>query len=352
MHWIIRFPLVAVILVLLSSCVQVPDLEKLTRPRFQTGGTKGAAYCGSCHPVAYQQWSQYSRHAKATKSRAFRRAVAELKDHIVLGGIVDEDMCYSCHGDKKINEGINCESCHGSVLPGVTFDVTHEVKFRPRLKEMRKPGFCARCHQVKAPLTGEPLTTLHDEWKQSPAARKGLTCQGCHMAKRADDPYAYHGFRTAVRNPLLYRNKLKIGKIALNAKRLRLMLENRVKGHSIPAGGPTRVLALELELKDGNGKIVHRDVRRFFKHFSMLPVVGGVPFMQINNTQLRSGENRHIRFNLPDGAYAASAKLTLLLRMFEVADKHEGRIRKAHWASRPIFRKTIAISHSKLRKKR
>ena len=346
-HRVLLQTIIVVLLALLTSCTTLPDLAELQTPRYQTGGTKGAAYCGNCHPDTHEQWSKHSRHAKATKSPAFQRALAEIRENIVLGSFMNEEMCYTCHGDKKRNEGINCESCHGPVLPGVPIEVTHEKKYTPRLVEMRKPDFCSRCHQVKMPFTNEPLTTLHDEWKQSPAAKKGLTCQSCHMKKGEDDNYAFHGFKSAVRNAFLYKNKLRISKIALNSKRVRLQLENRVTGHSIPASGPNRVLALEMELRDKRGRVVHRDHQRFFKHFSMLPGVGGVPFLLMDNSQLRSGAKRRVRFSLPAGVYDRSRKLTLKLRMYEVADKYEGKLAKAHWVSKPIIEKNLAIQHRK-----
>lgn len=344
MDWMVRFFVITSLMVLLTSCTTFTDLNEFTSPRFQTGGEKGAAFCGSCHPDTYEQWSTHSRHAKATKSPSFRRALADVKENIFLGGMFEEDMCYSCHGDKKTDEGINCESCHGPVLPNVPIEVTHEKKYTPRLKIMRKNDFCARCHQVNMPFTDQPLTTLHDEWKNSPAAKKGQTCQNCHMAKGEDDNYAFHGFKSAVRNANLYKNRLKISKIALNKKRLRLQLENRVSGHSIPASGPTRVLALELLLKDKKGIVIHRGVQRFYKHFSMVPVVGGVPFMLIENTQLQAREKRRVHLDLPEGVYERSARAIITLRMYEVADKYEGNISKAHWVSKPIIRKTVTIS--------
>lgn len=343
MAWIVRFSITAVLMMLLTSCATFTDFDELKRPRFQTGEKKGAAFCASCHPDTYEQWSLHSRHAKATKSRSFQHALAEVKGNIILGAIMDEDMCYACHGDKASDEGINCESCHGAVLPNVPIEVTHEKKYTPRLKVMREDDFCARCHQVKMPFTEQPLTTLHDEWKQSAAAKRGQTCQNCHMKKGEDDNYAYHGFKSAVRNANLYNNRLKISKLALNKTRLRLQLENHVTGHSIPASGPTRILALELQMKNEKGVIIHREVRRFFKHFSMLPIIGGVPFMLVDNTQLRASEKRLIRFDFPGGVYKRSVRLSLILRMYEVADKYEGDIAKAHWSSKPISKKVIKI---------
>ncbi len=106
-HLMVKLSVLSALIAPLLSCTPLRDLDELTRPRFQTGKKKGAVFCGSCHQDTYRQWSRHSRHAEATKSRSFRRALSELKENIVVGGIVDEDMCYACHGDKKSNEGIN-----------------------------------------------------------------------------------------------------------------------------------------------------------------------------------------------------------------------------------------------------
>jgi cytochrome c5 len=346
-HYSVRFILTLLSGLVLTSCATLPDFEKLETPRYQTGGTKGAAFCATCHPETHEQWSKYSRHAVATRSESFKHALKEVRDNPVIGAIVTDEMCYSCHGNKHSDEGINCESCHGAVLPGVDIMVTHEQKYTPRLKEMRKPDFCARCHQVDMPITGAPLTTLHAEWRKSPAASKGLTCQNCHMPKGEDDAFAFHGFRSAVRTPKLYNGTLLVRSIAHNAKRVRMTVVNTVLGHSIPASGTTRVLGLTLVLHDADGKVVHRDNHRFFKHFNMAPVVGGVPFMLIDNTQLRAGEQRQVRFDLPEGIYSRSAELFIELRMYEVAEKYEGRIDKAHWRSQPIVQQSVKIADKK-----
>jgi hypothetical protein len=333
-----------VLTLLLSACAGVPDLERLETPRYQTGKSEGAAFCATCHPDTYDQWRLHSRHAQATSSKTFRAAREEILDNPVLGGFMSHKMCHSCHGDPDRNAGIDCIGCHGAPLPDVDIMVTHEQKYTPRLKQvMRKDDFCARCHQVAMPITGVPLTTVHSEWRASPAARHGQTCQSCHMPKE-DGSYAFHGFSTLVRNPGLYQGRLALGQLRVVENQLRLTVANRVAGHAIPAGGPTRVLALELELKDAGGKIVHRDTRRFFKHFSMVPIVGGVPFMLIDNSQLQAGEKRRVGFDLPAAALAVAREARLALRMYEVADKYEGDIGQAHWRSAPLATARLALA--------
>lgn len=324
-----------------GSCADTLDLDAFTKPRYEAGRQRGAQLCASCHEDIYKQWSQHSRHSQSTKSPSFRRAVEDLKSNVFLAGLVKESMCYSCHGSKTRDQGVNCETCHGRPLTGVPIETTHEKKYTPRLAKMRKPDFCAKCHEVKTPITGDSFTSVHSEWKKSEAAVRGLTCQRCHMAKRADDDHAYHGFDSAARNIGIYRGDLVISNIVLDPPGLRLTLENRVKGHAIPASGPTRVLALELALQDADGEVVHRQHKKFFKRFSMLPVVGGVPLWLTDNSQLASGEKRRLRFSLPEYELVRSEKLVIVLRMYEVDDQHQGNISKAHWKSKPIVRRVL-----------
>ena len=47
--------------------------------------------------------------------------------------------------------------------------------------------FCAACHQFGPSglhLNGKPLENTYAEWRDSPAARRGLQCQDCHMPDR------------------------------------------------------------------------------------------------------------------------------------------------------------------------
>ena len=48
------------------------------------------------------------------------------------------------------------------------------------LEQVSQPGFCARCHDVRL-ANGIRFEDLFSEYKQTPAAERGVTCQGCHM---------------------------------------------------------------------------------------------------------------------------------------------------------------------------
>ena len=55
---------------------------------------------------------------------------------------------------------------------------------------LSEPGFCGTCHDVNL-LNGFRLEEAFSEYKTSPAARKGITCQDCHMALELGKPSKY-----------------------------------------------------------------------------------------------------------------------------------------------------------------
>ncbi len=331
------------LVMLVASCSTFDNINDLRKLRYQGGSQKGAEVCASCHEQVYNQWSKRSRHSLATKSKPFRHAVKTYSNHFIIGQFMDETMCYSCHGRKEVNEGVNCETCHGTVLPGVPIEKTHSDKFTPRLKEMRKPDFCARCHQSKTPISGDALSSTFTDWQASKAAASGKTCQSCHMKKRNGDERAYHGFDTFIRDESIYQGDITISRIRTSRRELRLTIENRIGGHSIPAGGPTRILALELSFRDREGGELFTRRITFAKRFSLLPIVGTVPFMLSENTQLRSNEKRVLRVALPEDILLQPKRVVIVLRMYEVSEEYEGNVDKAHWVSKPILKREVGL---------
>jgi hypothetical protein len=56
-----------------------------------------------------------------------------------------------------------------------------------RTSAFLRAEFCAACHQFGAEglvLNGKPLENTYQEWRGSPASRRGLQCQNCHMPDR------------------------------------------------------------------------------------------------------------------------------------------------------------------------
>ncbi|HEY3568269.1 MAG TPA: multiheme c-type cytochrome [Thermoanaerobaculia bacterium] len=199
-----------------------------------------ARVCGECHPNQYKQWS-LSSHAYANLSPMFNKFEQKIND--LSQGTINY-FCVRCHasvgtalGERRdipwwersaaAKEGITCVSCHRlgeaygktngarRISPGTIHDpvfgpfdtqgVIKAVDDAAGLKilvsqdEADKPGYlrihqqaiqsdiitkselCAACHQV-AVHPGIKLETVWEEYRASPAAREGITCQQCHMS--------------------------------------------------------------------------------------------------------------------------------------------------------------------------
>ena len=171
--------------------------------------------CGTCHPAQYEDW-RGSIHARSI-GPGIAGQLVELARRDPAGA----RACLVCHAplaeqspliratagleanpafDPALQrEGVVCATCH----------VRGHQRFgpppRPGAQGLRVPRgqlphngatytgayeraeFCAACHQFgpSGPrLNGKPLENTYEEWRTSPAARRGLACQSCHMPDR------------------------------------------------------------------------------------------------------------------------------------------------------------------------
>lgn len=217
----------------IAGCNATPGGDRLSNFAPPPGTIKhtkfiSAQECKICHPVEYQQWRS-SMHAYAMESPVFAAFDAELVRS--TGGTVGT-FCIRCHSPIGISQGestiqaldtrsvvgrqaVSCIVCHGSDtrdgqasgyfhvdIPGgaqpviygpfwgydqkgrpndpslVLMKSPHESRHRAFITEGR---FCGTCHDVLAP-DGARLEEAYSEWKNSPYARRGVTCQDCHMS--------------------------------------------------------------------------------------------------------------------------------------------------------------------------
>ena len=194
-----------------------------------------ATQCAGCHPTHYKQWS-ISQHAYAQMSPVFNAFHGKI---LKLTNGTNGDFCIRCHTPVGMNldepifmsnidrnptsrEGVTCIVCHrvnqtyGKIsgrLPIVKGDLTKAV-FGPtgdsegikavidrnaataetdgygrkihgeaeHYFEITTPKFCGTCHDVTL-VNGFRLEEAYSEYLNSPAAKKGVTCQDCHMGK-------------------------------------------------------------------------------------------------------------------------------------------------------------------------
>ena len=195
-----------------------------------------AVQCGECHPKQFREWS-VSQHAYAEVSVVFHAMQHSV--NVLMNGS-NGDFCARCHSaaagalnelaDSAVlerheisREGITCISCHRvsklynkvsgriELIPGdVTKPVygpTDDKELKRVLKDpqyhvepdpaqvgrhihaevitfepIRSSTFCGQCHDVTL-FNGFRLEEAFAEYRTSPAAAEGTTCQDCHMGK-------------------------------------------------------------------------------------------------------------------------------------------------------------------------
>jgi nitrate/TMAO reductase-like tetraheme cytochrome c subunit len=216
-----------------------------------------AKVCGECHPNQYKQWSLSSHaYANVSPMfNKFEQKINDLASgtishfcvrcHASVGSALGErrDIAWWDRSPAS-REGITCVTCHRvgegygktNAARRITPGDIHEPVFGPfetsgglkaissaRLYQilvspdqpnrpneadgtkwirihqaaiqsdlLRKSEFCVSCHQVQV-HPGIKLETVWEEYRASPAAKEGITCQQCHMST---NPGQHTGYKT------------------------------------------------------------------------------------------------------------------------------------------------------------
>jgi len=201
--------------------------------------------CASCHPKQYREWS-VSQHAYSQLSPlmmsmqiALNKGTSSttgdfcVRCHTPIGSDIGEPASLSNLDRHPISrEGITCVVCHRMSAPyrkvtgrlgidrGDIFDSvkgaqgnsemsrvlsdpkTYSVNTNrddvgrsihteiEKFPEMEDPSFCGSCHEVITP-NGIRLHEVLSEYRNSPAAAQGISCNDCHMGKEPGIPSGY-----------------------------------------------------------------------------------------------------------------------------------------------------------------
>jgi hypothetical protein len=206
-----------------------------------------ATACRTCHEKIYEEWS-VSSHAYAAVSPMFHKF--EQTIYNLSQGTIGY-FCYRCHvpvgtalglsraaplwdAPLAAREGITCIACHriremygktngerriepgdiyapvwgsigGDGVAAVASQKEHyKVKTSPHDKgpgqdmhaaafcfpQLSRAEFCTSCHQV-AVYPGIKLEVVWEQYRASPACKKGISCQDCHMGRIPGIPSGY-----------------------------------------------------------------------------------------------------------------------------------------------------------------
>ncbi|MFA6310497.1 MAG: multiheme c-type cytochrome [Sterolibacterium sp.] len=193
--------------------------------------------CAACHVAQYTDWST-SLHSQAMGPG--------VRWQLLVMNQAEANDCLRCHAplaEQKAlvalehgwanaprtpvpayvspdlhRRGNTCASCHvrkhqrfGPLAPSRNPKLHGGFSAQPAFSDSR---FCAPCHQFPPgarSLAGKLIENTYEEWRDSPAARQGATCQSCHMPDRRHIWRGIHDAET-VRKGL--RRELEVKRLA------------------------------------------------------------------------------------------------------------------------------------------
>jgi nitrate/TMAO reductase-like tetraheme cytochrome c subunit len=267
--------------------------------QLQQDALNPSARCGSCHVEIYTMWRR-SMHSAAWTDPIFEASY--MRAYLETAGEA-APVCLRCHapaatltGDLEVQkpvsqEGVTCDFCHSIDAVDLErmdrpFDIVLDGAKRGPLADADSPvhgvvksklhesaELCAGCHEYTNEA-GVPILSTYTEWKASPHAAEGKTCQHCHMPLEPGETVR-PGVRETERGMINLHNIsgmhsseqvrraatakiLSVGRDEWNRAVIRVEVANVGSGHSIPTGLPTRKLRLEVVLFAGG-----REVQRF-----------------------------------------------------------------------------------------
>ena len=246
-------------------------------------------FCGNCHPSEYNAWKSSAHAHSALDSMVRFCSGLEAQTN----GAATQRLCAGCHdpvslrsGDATLASGrsVTCLGCHENVrtiraggnadLEAVSYDWTqdHRVRAAADLELLKKPQFCAGCHQQFTPGTAVSTITTYSEWQGSAfaAGTSPLACVDCHMPSTTNG--FDHGFvggnvylATAFADAdFVARTTAKLqSAMSLSATRsgtsVAVTVTNKGAGHSFPTGvTDIREPWVELDAIDATGAILAR----------------------------------------------------------------------------------------------
>lgn len=221
------------------------EAAKAHKQLFVENKFPSATVCRTCHPDQYREWSM-SQHSYAQLSPVLQ-AMQGLILKLTNGS--NGDFCIRCHNPVGMNlgeplfmssidrhptsrEGVTCVVCHRldknygklsgrlAIVEGSLFSPVYGPTGNAELKRVLEnrnqyrvitdpkeqgrgihtdveqlpaistSAFCGTCHDVTL-ADNLRLEEAFSEWKNSPAGKRGVTCQDCHMSTEPGKPSGY-----------------------------------------------------------------------------------------------------------------------------------------------------------------
>lgn len=285
-------------------------------PHAGGGGTEArrlwisSRQCQECHAEVWDEW-----HGSHHQISYLNPEVRKLSDEFRV------KECQACHLPRPIfetgignrtlpritrpDEGVDCLTCHlapdGQVLAR-----------RARPDVPCAPRADARASAVEACETCHNQHGTTDQWRASEWARKGTTCNDCHMPEvqrrhgGKGREHVFHGAHDAamLRKAGTFRAEVHDGE-------LRMTLTNTGAGHNFPTEERHRAVDIVYRFvpRDGAPPAEWTRAWRFRQPYRDEPG---------ENTQLPAGASKEVRVAIPPGTARVQARLWYRLTPFSV----------------------------------
>lgn len=294
--------------------------------------------CGTCHPRQLQDW-QGSLHAHAMGPGLLGQ-LQELEPNDHAG----HQACLRCHAplaeqadelaswiaDNKTNrqardkkqipngplyqQGLICAACHlrgweihGPAPQNARADTgggPHGgFQVNAAFEDSR---FCAACHQFEPDgyaLNGKLLENTYEEWRSSPQAAAGQSCQSCHMPKRRHMWRGIHDKATVLSGVEITLDRIVTGGATLSA---RLTLSNSGVGHRFPTYVTPRVVLEAVQLDRAGAPLPQTRQARIIARQVSLDLS-----RELFDTRLAPGESSNLDYRLAKAGNAGALRLRI-----------------------------------------
>jgi hypothetical protein len=212
--------------------------------QFHLMGQAAANECMQCHAPLAEQKSLLARergwaHAPATAPPAY------VPNDLHRGGLV----CAACH--VRRHERFGPPPRRGAARAPAASTPHGGSTASEAFQDSR---FCSTCHQFPPHgrrLNGKLLENTFEEWRESPAAKQGKSCQSCHMPDRR---HLWRGIHDREMTRRALEISLEVGNRGPGESWARARLANVGAGHHFPTYVVPEVVAV-LALVDAAGAV-------------------------------------------------------------------------------------------------
>jgi RNase P subunit RPR2 len=260
--------------------------------------------CEPCHREVFEEWF-HDQHALAWFNEP------------LLPQDPRRTECNNCHAPlpvlevgiealpriraERFHEGVGCIECHRShdhvEGPRPSAEAACNPRFNPEFSESL---ICSSCHAPHSSL---------EEWTASAWAKKGTTCQACHMPL-VDAPAVSGGpivrrrshRMLSQRDPAFLARAVELEARVVDGARLEVAVTNSGAGHSVPGEIFNREVFLETQVLDREGKVMKL-------HRESFKTVQREQRASVPSTQLQAGERRSFAYELGPGRGRARVRL-------------------------------------------